>query len=121
MSPTDFSKLMKKLPQLADALGQVESWIKAHPHETFLDPRRLTRELHGASPVLLAAALASLASSGAVKPIFKVLAPNHVWADGEFESPEHILKQKRLYDTDQEPFDPREGDVLQVFLLPSHA
>jgi hypothetical protein len=120
MSRIDFSRLAKQ-PELKDTLRQIDGWVERHPHETFLDPRRLTRELRAASPVLLAAALSVLAGNGVVKPAFKVIAPNHVMADETFSTLDEIKSLNTIYDTDHDPFDPNAADVVQVFLLPEHA
>lgn len=118
MSPTDFSKLMNKRPQLSDALGKIRGWLEMHSGEPFLDPRRLTRELPGVSPVTITAALTALAIEGALRPAFKVIGPNHVLADGEFESIDAVLKSGPIRDTDEDTFNPRDAEVLQVFLVP---
>src|SRR5437899_1272577 len=119
MSRFGFSKLAK-LPELNDALRQLDGWVESHPYETFLDPRRLTRELKTTSPVLIASALAFLASKGALQPAFKVIAPNHVLADPIFPTLEELRKSGKIFDTDHDSFDPKTADVVQVFLLPSH-
>jgi hypothetical protein len=114
MSPIDFASLPSEHPELRDGFDRLAAWLDTHPSATFLDPRRLARELKGVSPVVIAFTLHVLAEYGKLRRAYRVIAPtNHVLADGTFAAPEEI--PARLTDTSDTEFDTAEGDLVQVF------
>jgi hypothetical protein len=113
MSPINFEVLVKQHPKYRQALRELATWLDAHADATIINPTILAREVPDVDIVALAEALTLLVQGGWLRRVYKVLTPNGVLAEGEFDDPTAI--PARLPDRRENYFDTSEADVIPVF------
>lgn len=89
MSPVNFDNLISEHRQNEQTLRLLEAWLNKHPKKViYLD------ELVGEVPsdsIALADALTLLVKSGVLIRVYKVITPDGVFADGEFDDQQRYL------------------------------
>lgn len=113
MSQINFDALVDEHPELKQALRALKAWMESHRNVHIIIPRILIREVSELDPEALARALRVLTSEGLLQQVYKVVTPNGVLAEGEFEDPTKI--PSRLPDRRERYFDTDDADVVPVF------
>jgi hypothetical protein len=113
MSPTNFDALAKQHPKYQRALRRLATWLDAHADAAIINPIALAKDVPEVDIVALAEALTLLVQNGWLRRVYKVLTPNGVLAEGEFDDPSTI--PARLPDRRENYFDTAEADVIPVF------
>jgi hypothetical protein len=113
MSRSNFDALISEHPENKRALRKLADWMRAHGDVRVINPTNLAREIRGVSPVELATALTLLVNVGLLHRVYKVLTPDGVFADEEFDDPTKIPEQ--LPDRWEHYFDTAESDVVPIF------
>jgi hypothetical protein len=103
---------LANLPEYKAILNRLERWLGTQHHLT-IDPRTLAREWPDVRTEQLAVALQLLVQSGVLRQVFKVLTPNGVLVDAEFDDPRAI--PDRVSDRFNHYFDTAEADIVPVF------
>jgi hypothetical protein len=111
MPRTSFDQLAKR-PEYRKLLRRLEEWVQGHQRQT-IDPRVLARAWPEVRGEQLAIALQLLVKAGTLRQVYKVLTPNGVLVDEEFDDPRQI--PSTLPDRSNRFFDTSEADVLPVF------
>jgi hypothetical protein len=112
MSQINFDKLAADPHKYEDLARKILGWLRKTKLAT-IDPRILAREWPRADKVDLAIALELLVKVGALQRVYKVLTPDGVLADGEFEDPREI--PEKLPDRFHHYFETADSDVIPVF------
>lgn len=113
MSPINFDALIDEHPESKRALLKLKKWMQAHGDAQVIYPTILAREVRDIDPASLASALTLLERIGFLRRVYKVLTPNGVFADQEFDDPTKI--PERLPDRWENYFDTAEADVIPIF------
>jgi hypothetical protein len=87
--------------------------VRSHPGWQFLDPRILSRDLRDIDPVHLTLTLRSFVRTGSYRQVYKVVTPDGVLAEGEYDTPLQI--PSRVVDGFNHQFSVDEGDIIPVF------
>ena len=113
MSRINFDNLISEYPESQRALLKIKDWMQTHNDIESINPTLLAREVRGINAIDLASALALLVHAGLFRRVYKVLTPNGVFADGEFEDPTKI--PSKLPDRWEHYFDTSDSDVVPIF------
>jgi hypothetical protein len=113
MSQINFAALAKQHPEFRRELQKLNSWMNTHPNVRVINPNSLAKDLSGTDKNTLASALMLLKRAGYLKLVYKVMTPDGVMADGEFEDPTSI--PEKLADRFSNYFDTSEADVVPVY------
>jgi hypothetical protein len=113
MSPINLDTLASNYPRYSRAWRKLQSWMDAHADAQYIYPKRLAREVPDVDPIALAEVLTLLTREGILRRVYKVLTPNGVLADGEFEDPTQI--PDKLADRFENYFDTSDADVVPIF------
>jgi hypothetical protein len=115
MLPINSEALAREHPEYRNALRRLISWINGQKDLRFINPHGLAKQLSGVNKSELATALTLLERAGYLRLVYKVLTPNGVLADGEFDDPTKI--PERLPDRLEHYFDTSEADVVPIFKM----
>lgn len=113
MSPVNLDALVSKHPESERALRLLQAWLNKHPKKVIY-PDELVREVPVDSKEL-ADALTVLVKEGFLRRVYKVVTPDGVFTDEEFDDPTEI--PPRLFDRWEHDFDTAESDVVPVFQM----
>lgn len=117
MSQVNFDALANEHPELRQALRVLQVWMEKNRNIHLIVPRILYREISKVEPEIkpetLARALRVLTREGLLQQVYKVVTPNGVLAEGEFDDPTQI--PSRLPDRREKYFDTDDSDVIPVF------
>lgn len=113
MLPTNFENLARQLPEYSSVVERIGAWAHAHSDWAFLDPRILSRDLRDIDAFQLALTLRGMVRAGSYRQVYKVVTPDGVLAEGEYESPIQI--PQRITDGFNQEFTLDQGDIVPVF------
>jgi hypothetical protein len=95
-------------------IERIESWIRANPRATFLDPAILAKVLR-ISPMELTRALMDLVQRNVLKVRYKAISPyTHTLTDAEFDSPLEV--DNELIDVGENRFRKQDTEIIPVFV-----
>lgn len=113
MLPNNFEALANKLPEYRSVVLRIGDWARHHSDWNFLDPRVLSRDMRDVDPLRLVLALHELVQAGSYKQVYKVVTPDGVFAENEYETPLDVPSAPR--DGFNRPFRIEDGDIVPVF------
>jgi hypothetical protein len=116
MSRINFDTLAVQRPDLGRVWLRLSDWFGKHPRLSFVDLRRLARELPDVSTLELAQATQDLVQRGLLQPVYRVMTPDGVLLDRDFPSPVDVpARMPNRFHT--QTFDTSEGDIVAGFTL----
>jgi hypothetical protein len=113
MLPNNFENLASKIPEYRSVVLRIGDWAHAHADWSFLDPRILSRDMRDVDPLRLVLALRELVHTGSYRQVYKVVTPDGVFAENEYETPLDVPPEP--VDGFNRPFRIEDGDIVPVF------
>lgn len=104
-------------PEVAEALRQIEDWVRQNDWADFLEPSRLRQDLADISPAGMALALEWLVCQGLLIVRYRPISPyTHQVVSFDFEEP--TASGKTVRDSLDQAFPADEAEFVQVFIEP---
>jgi hypothetical protein len=116
MSLINFDILADEKHELRQVWERMDDWFQRHPTRKYVDVRRLSRDLADISVAKLAVALDLMARRGLLRQVFRVLTPEGVLLDRDFDSPLDV-PDRMPNRFESSSFDTSEGDIVSGYVL----
>ena len=113
MSPINFEILASRIPEYRSVVLKIGDWVDHHSDWEFIDPRILTQDMRDVDPLRLVLALRELVLAGSYRQVYKVVTPEGVFAENEYETPLDVPRHPT--DGFNIPFRIEDGDIVPVF------
>lgn len=113
MLPNNFESLANQLPEHRLEVLKIGDWARRHTDWSFLDPRILSRDIRDVDPFRIVLALYRLVDAGMYRQVYKVVTPEGVFAENEYDTPLDVPNLP--LDGFNHPFRIEDGDIVPVF------